>query len=1041
MRLLIARDDDARREFSELLEKFGSQSNTGSARSSPILHGGSRYLESTSSGSSSRSQSPLLLSPANSHSPVIGNPAQPPHAHYSIESGIQSISIAKSSGLGLTISGGSNRPDGPMIYVQELMPDGDCYKDGRLRPGDQLIAINKDSLVGSTHEEARKIIAKAKFRREGNTEVAFIPGRGRLHPGLSAHNNISSPPPKAVGNGLSSCRLKVHVRSPENRRENHFPVPSLSPDICPPELTVSAPASASNHKAASGTKPKVALDPHVRLKDGKLELVLQYLGLDVTEEKKRQLRQSLTTDSQGTVAYGDLLQALRDLMQEELDQAGLDSSSMLFTQHEVASLLDTSAFHSPTFDSLSCNGNEELEQLQLEMMDLRQEVRRLKSLLKEVENSKKSMEDELQRLNQKALGFLFENRTLHSKLQMAEVVQKQAHSAEQDYEEVIHLLEAEIAELKMQLAGKTAKHVSEIEEDILELKRQLSLADGQLRKSEVSRKRLEICNRKLLLFVQNVHKVLSTPSHLPDGKRCIVKMVQKYQSPVRVYKYPFELVMAIAGVEYVFFIQKNTVNWKERTLRIEAHNETFANRVVVVETCSYSVHPENEEWTCFEQSASLDIKSFFGFESTVEKIAMKQYTSNIKRGKEVIEHYLKELISQGITFIPRWTPPPVCGQKDEQTPAVGHDADDVLLESGAHGTTKEQTGSSCPPAEAVSPDADKLDADYIERYLGQLTPMQESCLIRLRQWLQETHKGKIPKDEHILRFLRARDFNIDKAREMLCQSLSWRKQYQVDYILQSWRPPALLDEYYTGGWHYQDKDGRPLYILRLGQMDTKGLVKALGEESLLRHVSPFINENTRQKFLIYSGNNYQGPGGLVDYVDKEVIPDFLGGDCMCTVPEGGLVPKSLYQTDEEPENSDHIRLWTETIYHSASVLKGAPHEIVVEILEGESVITWDFDILKGDVVFSLFHSKRAPETSHKEATLPGTSAAGDNMQLIDKTWVLGVDYSRMESPLVCREGESIQGIHVKPGILQQRLFPAERSNNIFQPVPEQLPSF
>uniref|UniRef100_A0A8C8A805 PDZ domain-containing protein n=1 Tax=Otus sunia TaxID=257818 RepID=A0A8C8A805_9STRI len=518
MHLLIARDDDARREFSELLEKFGSQSNTGSARSSPILHSSSRYLESTSSGSSSRSQSPLLLSPANSLGPFIGNPAHPTHAHFSTESGIQSISIAKSSGLGLTISGGSNRPDGPMIYVQELMPDGDCYKDGRLRPGDQLIAINKDSLVGSTHEEARKIIAKAKFRHEGNTEVAFIPGKGRLHPGL-VHTNIPAAPPKAVGNGLNSCRLKAHVRSPENRHENNFPVPSLSPDICPPELTISAPDLASNHKAASGTKPKVALDPHIRLKDGKLELVLQYLGLDVTEEKKRQLRQSLTTDSQGTVAYGDLLQALRDLMQEELDEAGLDSHSVLFTQHEVASLLDTSAFHSPTFDSLSCNGNEDLEQLQLEMMDLRQEVRRLKSLLKEVENSKKSMEDELQRLNQKALGFLSENRTLHSKLQMAKVVQRQAHSAEQDYEEVIHLLEAEIAELKMQLAGKKAKHVSEIEEDILELKRQLSLADGQLRKSEVSRKRLEICNRKLLLFVQNVHEALSTPSHLPDEKR------------------------------------------------------------------------------------------------------------------------------------------------------------------------------------------------------------------------------------------------------------------------------------------------------------------------------------------------------------------------------------------------------------------------------------------------------------------------------------------------------------------------------------------
>ena len=32
-------------------------------------------------------------------------------------------------------------------------------------------------------------------------------------------------------------------------------------------------------------------------------------------------------------------------------------------------------------------------------------------------------------------------------------------------------------------------------------------------------------------------------------------------------------------------------------------------------------------------------------------------------------------------------------------------------------------------------------------------------------------------------------------------------------------------------------DGRPVFIMRLGQVDVKGLIKAVGEEAILRHVS------------------------------------------------------------------------------------------------------------------------------------------------------------------------------------------------------------
>ena len=74
------------------------------------------------------------------------------------------------------------------------------------------------------------------------------------------------------------------------------------------------------------------------------------------------------------------------------------------------------------------------------------------------------------------------------------------------------------------------------------------------------------------------------------------------------------LLKKVIGIDFLLFRQKNTLDRKNRTLRIDAWNESFCTRVEIQELCIYSVHPENPDWTCFEQSADLDIKSFFGFE-------------------------------------------------------------------------------------------------------------------------------------------------------------------------------------------------------------------------------------------------------------------------------------------------------------------------------------------------------------------------------------------------------------------------------------------
>ena len=38
------------------------------------------------------------------------------------------------------------------------------FQDGRLQVGDQLVSINKESLIGASNEEAQSILASTKLR-------------------------------------------------------------------------------------------------------------------------------------------------------------------------------------------------------------------------------------------------------------------------------------------------------------------------------------------------------------------------------------------------------------------------------------------------------------------------------------------------------------------------------------------------------------------------------------------------------------------------------------------------------------------------------------------------------------------------------------------------------------------------------------------------------------------------------------------------------------------------------------------------------------
>lgn len=168
----------------------------------------------------------------------------------------------------------------------------------------------------------------------------------------------------------------------------------------------------------------------------------------------------------------------------------------------------------------------------------------------------------------------------------------------------------------------------------------------------------------------------------------------------------------IIGIDVAYFIQENYLDMEERKLTIEATNETFSSRIKIFEKCRYYVCPDNPDWTCFDQSANIEITNFFGFEHQMEKVGMKQYTQMTLKGKEIIEFFIEELEKEGITHVDIWRDPEGAKVANEKS-------------------------------ETSEKELQRLNADYIKNYLGELTPMQESRLLQMRKKLEDQNLEKV----------------------------------------------------------------------------------------------------------------------------------------------------------------------------------------------------------------------------------------------------------------------------------------------------------
>ncbi|VBB87667.1 Phosphatidylinositol / phosphatidylcholine transfer protein [Yarrowia lipolytica] len=123
-------------------------------------------------------------------------------------------------------------------------------------------------------------------------------------------------------------------------------------------------------------------------------------------------------------------------------------------------------------------------------------------------------------------------------------------------------------------------------------------------------------------------------------------------------------------------------------------------------------------------------------------------------------------------------------------------------------------------------------------YPGNLTAEQEQKLGELKMILLTKGYEDRTDDATLLRFLRARKFDVPLAQEMWENCEKWRKEFGTNTILEDfwYKEKKEVAKLYPQYYHKTDKDGRPVYVENVGKVNIHEMYKITTQERMLRNL-------------------------------------------------------------------------------------------------------------------------------------------------------------------------------------------------------------